>query len=134
MEEERFWEGINKIERRTSKVEEKSLNTKFDRQLAKNNLEDLSRLSVLHRFLDIRIDDTLGYVQGLAMGRREGTEINWEEIGVGLGHLLAGLSFLATKYCYEYRKVEEVVVRGGQSEVVGRGKKRSYSVLNTRET
>lgn len=78
VEEEKFWEGINKIERRTNKVEEKSLHTKFDKNEGKELLEELSRVSVLHLFTDIVIDDNVALVQGMAMGKRsEGVDISW---------------------------------------------------------
>ena len=38
------------------------------------------------------------------MGKRsEGVDINWEEVAVGLGHLLVSLNFLVMKYNYEYK-------------------------------
>ena len=55
VEEERFWEGINKIERRTNKVEEKSLNTKFDKIEEKEHIEGLSQISLIHLFTNIVI-------------------------------------------------------------------------------
>lgn len=107
-------------------MEEKALNTKFDRLLSKAALDELARMSVLHLFLDIRVDDSLGYVQGMAMGRRsEGAEVVWEEVAVGLGHLLVGLQFLALKYCYEYHRIDEIVLRGAQSEVILQGRKKA---------
>ncbi len=45
-------------------------------------------MGVLHMFTNIVIEDGVGFVQDLAMGKKgEGMEINWEEIAVGLGHL-----------------------------------------------
>lgn len=47
---------------------------------------------------------------------------------MGLGHLLVGLHFLASKYGYEYQRVESVVLRGAQSEVLLRGRKKANSM------
>ena len=78
VEEEKFWEGINKIERRTNKVEEKSTSTKFDKQFAKDHLEDMSKMSLIHLFTNIVIDDNVAYIQGMPMGKKsEGTDISW---------------------------------------------------------
>lgn len=63
-------------------------------------------MSVLHMFLDIKVDDNLAFVQGMAMGKRgENVDISWEEVSIGLGHLLIGLNFLGTKYSYEFKKI-----------------------------
>lgn len=133
LEEDRFWEGINKIERRTNKVEEKSLNTKFDKNQEKDTLEEMHRFSVVHMFMDIRVDDSLALIQGMAMGRRgESAEVSWEEVAVGLGHLLIGLNLLVLKYAYEYRKIQEVKLKGAQSEVWLRNKGKPYGVICTK--
>jgi hypothetical protein len=37
----------------------------------------------------------------MAMGKRaEGIDISWEEVAIGLGHLLITLNLLAMKYTY----------------------------------
>lgn len=133
LEEEKFWEGINKIERRTNKVEEKSLNTKFDKNQEKDVLEELSQLSVIHLFSDIVIDDNVALVQGMAMGKRaEGVDISWEEVAIGLGHLLITLNLLAMKYTYQYKLIEEIKFKGMLSEVILRKKKKRLCVLNSK--
>jgi hypothetical protein len=30
----------------------------------------------------------------------------WEEVAVGLGHLLIGLNLLVLKYSYEYKRIQ----------------------------
>jgi hypothetical protein len=46
-------------------------------------------MSLIHLFSNIVIDDSVAYIQGMPMGKKaEGTEISWEEVAVGLGHLL----------------------------------------------
>jgi hypothetical protein len=36
-------------------------------------------MSVLHLFLDIKVDDNCAYIQGMSMGKRsESTDISWE--------------------------------------------------------
>jgi hypothetical protein len=54
-------------------------------------------------------------------------------MAVGIGHLLIGLHFLALKYTYEYRRIEEIVLKGSQSEVMLRGRKRACVPLWSRE-
>lgn len=58
-------------------------------------------MSVVHMFTNIVIDDNIALVQGMAMGKRsDGSDISWEEIAIGLGHLLITLNFLMQKYSY----------------------------------
>ena len=33
-------------------------------------LDELSRMSVVHLFAEIKVNDNLGYVQGMAIGKR----------------------------------------------------------------
>ena len=51
---------------------------------------------------------------------------------MGLGHLLIAFNFLTLKYTYESRNIEEIKVKGMQSEILLRSKKR-LTVLNTKE-
>lgn len=70
-------------------------------------------MSVLHVFVDIKVDDSLAYIQGMAMGKKgENVEISWEEVSIGLGHLLIGLNFLVLKYSYDFKKIEAVRTKG----------------------
>lgn len=85
-------------------------------------------------FTNIVIEDGVGFVQDLAMGKKgEGMDIQWEEIAVGLGHLLVTFNLLAIKYTYEYRYIEEIKLKGMMSEVVLKSKKKRLGVLNHRE-
>ena len=90
---------------------------------------------MVHMFAEIIVDDNLAYVQGMAMGKRgDSAEVNWEEVAVGLGHLLITINLLVMKYRHEYRKIASIQLLGSQSEIHLKGKKRSYFVLNTRES
>jgi len=46
------------------------LNTKFDKNLEKELIEELSKLSVIHLFMDIKVDDSIALIQGMALGKR----------------------------------------------------------------
>ena len=64
-------------------------------------------MSIIHMFSDIVVEDNVAFVQGMAMGKRaEGIDISWEEVSVGLAHLLITLNFLAMKYTYPYKLIE----------------------------
>ena len=86
-------------------------------------------------FAEIRVDDNLGFVQGMAMGKRgESAEVNWEEVAVGLGHLLITINLLVLKYKHQYRKIASIQLLGHQSIIRLKGKNRSYFVLNSRDS
>lgn len=54
------------------------MNTKFDKQNEKDLFDSLSKISVIHLFTDIVIDDNLALVQGMAMGRKtENSDVSW---------------------------------------------------------
>ena len=76
-------------------------------------------------FTDIVIDDNVALIQGMAMGKRsEGVDISWEEVAVGLGHLLITLNFLSMKYNYEYKLIEEIKLKGSSSEIILKNSKK----------
>ncbi len=90
---------------------------------------------MIHKFIDIKVDDTLAYIQGMAMGRKaESSDISWEEVAIGLGHLLIAFNFLVIKYGYEYKKIEAIKFKGMQSELMLFGKKKAYGLINSKET
>ena len=83
-------------------------------------------------FADIKVDDNIAYIQGMAMGKRiESAEVSWEEVAVGLGHLLITLNLLVLKYSYEYRCISNVKLLGPQTELQVRGRKHKYSLVNS---
>ena len=46
--------------------------------MEKDCLDRLSKMSVIHIFTDIVIEDSVGFVQGMAMGKKtEGVDISW---------------------------------------------------------
>lgn len=90
-------------------------------------------MSVLHLFTDIVIDDNVALIQGMAMGKRsEGVDISWEEVAIGLGHLLLTLNILALKYTYDYRLIETIKFKGIQSEITLKNKKKRLYVWNSK--
>lgn len=90
-------------------------------------------MSVLHLFTDIVIDDNVALVQGMAMGKKsEGVDVSWEEVAVGLGHLLLALNILTMKYTYDYRLIENIKFKGIQSEITLKSKKKRLFVWNTK--
>ncbi len=97
-------------------------------------MDELSKMSIVHLFTDIVIDDNVALIQGMAIGKRsEGLDVSWEEVAVGLGHLLITLNLLAMKYSYGYRFIEEVKLRGANSEIVLKNSKKRVSVWAQRE-
>ena len=85
---------------------------------------------MLHLFTDIVIDDSVAFVQGMAMGKKaEGVDISWEEVAVGLGHLLFSLNFLAIKYSYDYKLIEKIKFCGMNSEISLRSRKKKLYLL-----
>ncbi len=77
------------------------MNTKFDKQNQKDLFDSLSKISIIHIFTDIVIDDSLALVQGMAMGRKsENSEVSWQQVAIGLSHMLITLNFLALKYTF----------------------------------
>jgi len=91
----------------------------------KDHLDQLSQISLVHLFTDILVEDSVAFVQGMAMGKRaEGVEINWEEVAVGLGHLLVSLNFLVMKYNYDYKLIESIKFNGMLSEIILKQRKK----------
>lgn len=87
-------------------------------------------MSMIHLFTNIVIDDNVAYIQGMPMGKKaEGIEISWEEVAVGLGHLLITLNFLVVKYGYEFKFIEKIRFNGMYSEIALKYKKKRLQLL-----
>lgn len=92
-------------------------------------------MSLIHLFSNIVIDDSVAYIQGMSMGKKaEGAEISWEEVAVGLGHLLITLNFLVVKYAYEYKLIEKIRFNGMHSEITLKNKKKRLYLLYPKES
>lgn len=68
------------------------------------------------------------------MGKRsEGVDVSWEEVAVGLGHLLLAMNILGLKYTYDYRLIESIKLKGIQSEIILKKQKKRLYVWNSKE-
>jgi hypothetical protein len=65
-------------------------------------MERLQRFNILSEVFKITCDGETGFINGLAIGKRSRnkSDIDWEEVNAGLGHLFVLFCFLVIKFDY----------------------------------
>lgn len=102
--EEQLWDQINKSTRKLYHLFEN--NQIADNQLAQFNseLDRLSKLDIVNDLFKISIQDEVGCINNLAIGKKADQAIDWDEVNAAVGHLALLLMFLMKKFKYPMQK------------------------------
>lgn len=70
-------------------------------------IDILGSNNLIHLFTGICVDDEMGYILNIPMGKYS-NEINWQEIAVGLGHIFIFFNYMTIKYAYTFKRIKDI--------------------------
>lgn len=96
--EEKYWQEVNDIEVENLKLEEKTSFAKKNFDNYKEELNRLSKFSVLNEVFEIKVVNDMPTIAKIHLGTNPQTEVvNWDETCAGISHVCLLLNYLVRK-------------------------------------
>ena len=107
-EESKYWEEMNKFEKKLFRLEEKTNTARWETKVAQEEYQRLAGFSVINEVFKITCEGEVGLINGLALGKRPRVkDVDWEEANAALGHLFLLFCFLVLKHQYTCVRMTE---------------------------